>query len=425
MPKVHSPVKFKLQRRREIFHRRDGAMHGRANDNRFCVINDIPSNNTKFVKYWSPDFGAAADHSLDEYIRNMSSSANETATHQDYHPKHDLVEKNLSVGIRNFAGYTSKEDRKIVLGMGATPDPMSFDEVKRGFNMTMKHQDIVPFKLLGGRDDKLYERQHGLPKHSVKEQDAKLRRFKKRVSCHDFLPNSIAQNPKKKLHSATFKTQVLGLYNVRGGWGHQRVKSMVDSGRNNILAESFEEPMSAQFKPGLSPEQQAEGSQSVDMAERDLTTDKGHSPVMANEFVLQTHLSQPAEVTSTVLKPQLIMTQTNPEVSTDLPESLEAALQVGPRLLSQNMMSQVSAEDSKAEAVTAQMIMLDLDHDLNNESKLARPESKLFGEIKQARINMLQMGGARTHTAAVGTRKGKHLSTKSGFNKLIPEKIAV
>ena len=51
IPRVHSPVKFDKQRKREIFHRRDGAMHTFANENRFKVINDIPKNRTKHITY--------------------------------------------------------------------------------------------------------------------------------------------------------------------------------------------------------------------------------------------------------------------------------------------------------------------------------------------------------------------------------------
>ena len=48
---VHSPVKFHLQRRREIFHKRDGCMVGNANENRFVSFNDTPLIRTKHIKY--------------------------------------------------------------------------------------------------------------------------------------------------------------------------------------------------------------------------------------------------------------------------------------------------------------------------------------------------------------------------------------
>lgn len=103
-----------------------------------------------------------------------------------------------------------------------TPNPMSHDKVKRGLDMTSRQvKDVVPFKLLGGRDDKLYERKHGLPRYTKKEMMNMTARFKNSVNALEFLPNSIVHSPKKKLHSATFKTQALGLYKVRGGWGQQ------------------------------------------------------------------------------------------------------------------------------------------------------------------------------------------------------------
>ena len=73
------------------------------------------------------------------------------------------------------------------------------------------------------------------------------------------------------------------------------------------------------------------------------------------------------------------------------------------------------------------MIMLDLDHELNNDFKVARPDSKLFDEMKQARLLALKEG-IRTNTAAPGIRNRpgyKLHSMKVGFNRLIPEKIAV
>ena len=51
---VHSPVKFERQRKREIFHRRDGCMLGNANENRFVAFKDISVANTKYMKYQSP-----------------------------------------------------------------------------------------------------------------------------------------------------------------------------------------------------------------------------------------------------------------------------------------------------------------------------------------------------------------------------------
>ena len=66
-----------------------------ANENRFKVFNDLPANRTKHITYQSPAFEKWAAHSLDEFIKNHSSIADENATHQNYNPKYDLVRPNL------------------------------------------------------------------------------------------------------------------------------------------------------------------------------------------------------------------------------------------------------------------------------------------------------------------------------------------
>lgn len=43
--------------------------------------------------------------------------------------------------------------------------------------------------------------------------------FKKKVDFKEFLPNSVANNAKKRMHSNTYLTQRLNLYDVRGGFG--------------------------------------------------------------------------------------------------------------------------------------------------------------------------------------------------------------
>lgn len=206
VPNVHSPVKFEKQRRREIFHRRDGCMHGIANENRFTVINDLPQNYTKVIKYQSPAFEKWADHSIDEFIKNPSSCARENATHQNYYPRHSLVMKDLQAGPLHFEGYSSKESRRTKLGFEKTPNPVDFESMSRGFNMTRRQTKTVPFSLLGGRDDKLYERKHGLPKQTKEEMVEEAKKYQTNVDFKEFLPNSIMASAKKKLHSNTFKT---------------------------------------------------------------------------------------------------------------------------------------------------------------------------------------------------------------------------
>ena len=65
IPKITSPVRFHMQRKREIFHRRDGCMHSNANENRFTSFNDTSEVCSKFKSYKSPAFEKWADHSLD------------------------------------------------------------------------------------------------------------------------------------------------------------------------------------------------------------------------------------------------------------------------------------------------------------------------------------------------------------------------
>jgi hypothetical protein len=48
---VQSPQTFQLQRKRDIYHRRDGSMHGYAHENRFVKYNDTTIVNSKFAKY--------------------------------------------------------------------------------------------------------------------------------------------------------------------------------------------------------------------------------------------------------------------------------------------------------------------------------------------------------------------------------------
>lgn len=134
---VHSPVKFHLQRRREIFHKRDGCMIGNANENRFIAYNDTPLINTKHLKYQSPYFKNWADHSLDEYIKNPSDIRDENANHQMYNPSHKLVMKDLSAGLPNFHRYVNKDKRKEVvlggkevIGMEKAPNPYEYTDIR-------------------------------------------------------------------------------------------------------------------------------------------------------------------------------------------------------------------------------------------------------------------------------------------------------
>jgi len=61
---------------------------------------------------------------------------------------------------------------------------------------------------------------HGLPKFSKEEMKSFEKTYKKKVDFREFLPNSIVNSPKKKIHSTTYLTQKLDLYNVNGGFGN-------------------------------------------------------------------------------------------------------------------------------------------------------------------------------------------------------------
>ena len=72
-------------------------------------------------------------------------------------------------------------------------------------------KDVVPFKLLMGRDN-LYQRMHGLPKHSKEELKQMSKKYKNKVDFKEFLPNSLVNSPMKKLHSHSRRTESLQLY---------------------------------------------------------------------------------------------------------------------------------------------------------------------------------------------------------------------
>ena len=64
---------------------------------------------------------------------------------------------------------------------------------------------MVPFKLLQGRDN-LYQRLHGLPKHTKEETKKLTKMYEKNVDYKEFLPNSITSSPKRKTFSTSYKT---------------------------------------------------------------------------------------------------------------------------------------------------------------------------------------------------------------------------
>ena len=80
------------------------------NENRFILNeNEFNTTNTKYDNYNSPDFGKWAKHSLDEFIKNHSSTANENANHINYYPNHSLVSRNEMLGIPDFTRYSPRK----------------------------------------------------------------------------------------------------------------------------------------------------------------------------------------------------------------------------------------------------------------------------------------------------------------------------
>ena len=171
-PEIHHPVEFGKQRARDVFHKRDGAMRVNAHENRFIQINDTTLVNSKFKKYQSPGFENWAEHSLDEYICNPTNCRNENVNHIYHDTNRKLVEVDLAAGVPTFDRYITRQEnpeKTQVLGMQAAPVPYDKDKVTHGYHMTRKQDcDAVPFKLLQGRDN-LYQRMHGLPKHTKEE----------------------------------------------------------------------------------------------------------------------------------------------------------------------------------------------------------------------------------------------------------------
>lgn len=128
-----------------------------------------------------------------------------------YHDmSHKLVHKDLAAGVPAFARYITRAEnpeKTSVLGMKASPVPYDLDKVRHGSHLTKKNEskDVVPFKLLGGRDN-LYQKMHGLPKHSKEESERRTKMYEESVDYKEFLPNSICNSPKKKSFSNSYKT---------------------------------------------------------------------------------------------------------------------------------------------------------------------------------------------------------------------------
>jgi len=86
-PYITSPVAFEKQADRRAFGT-FGVFGGtELNEKRFINNeNDLTTCLSKYLDYNSPDFGKWADHTLDDFIRNESSGANENVNSIMYDP---------------------------------------------------------------------------------------------------------------------------------------------------------------------------------------------------------------------------------------------------------------------------------------------------------------------------------------------------
>ena len=123
--------------------------------------------------------------------------------------------------------------------MGKSPHP--YEGTHDGFHVTRPFTGhILPFKLQLGRDN-LYERMHGLPKYSKEQLNIMQKQYNKSVDFREFLPNSVINSPKQKLHTHSFTTKSLGLYQKRhsySSYGVSRATTMTTT-REDIEKELY------------------------------------------------------------------------------------------------------------------------------------------------------------------------------------------
>ena len=75
VPYVHSPINFPLQKDRDAFSKYGVFGQNPLNAERFTLNkNEYNTTNSKYSKYDSPSFGKWANHSLDEYQLNLTST---------------------------------------------------------------------------------------------------------------------------------------------------------------------------------------------------------------------------------------------------------------------------------------------------------------------------------------------------------------
>lgn len=140
----------------------------------------------------------------------------ENAFQLDYEWKKKYTVLDKEETSANFTQVTARKESRRTKERNSKPlNTIDCDKLITGFQQTIRNdKEICPFKMLTGREDKLFERMHGLP--TVTKDDVRRRRekYRDRVEYVEFLPNSLLRSPMKKMHSNTVKTQQLGLYTM-------------------------------------------------------------------------------------------------------------------------------------------------------------------------------------------------------------------
>lgn len=84
---IKSPIPFEKQESRKPFNKYGVFGPQVLTESRFVANDkDLTTVCSKYKAYNSPHFGKWADHSLDEFIKNESSCANENSNNTNYYP---------------------------------------------------------------------------------------------------------------------------------------------------------------------------------------------------------------------------------------------------------------------------------------------------------------------------------------------------
>ena len=135
--RIPSPTKFENQTKRSPFSKKGVFGPQILDEKRFVANpNDLTTVRSKYTHYGiPPDFSKWANHSLDEFIGNSSSIANENANNQTYFPKFHLVEPNYLAGLPDFAKYSPRTEKKRSNPLNDSIEP---SKVISGFHATVR-----------------------------------------------------------------------------------------------------------------------------------------------------------------------------------------------------------------------------------------------------------------------------------------------